>query len=115
MYTFLFYIYLYFAAYCITTIKSRTPKLFIENFPTISEQLCHTYYFKILTKDVQSLYDFLNDIPLKIEEIKLKQQDKYTTCFIETPDNATHDICELALEHTDLKNVKFLLNEELIE
>lgn len=115
MYSFVFYIYLYFATYCLTRINKRTPKLFIENFPTVSEQLFHVFHFKILTKDVQHLYDFLNNIPLKIEEMKLKQIDKHTICFIETPKDATNEICEFALEQTDLNDVRFLLNEELIE
>lgn len=114
MYFFIFYIYLYFAAYCFTRYNNRTPKLFIEKYP-VSDQLLHTLYFKILTKDVQSLYNYLNDIPIKIEDIKLKQIDNYTTCFIETPNDATYEICELALEHSDMNNVKFLLNDELIE
>ena len=115
MYTFVFYIYLYFAALCAARLNNRTPKVFIEKFPSISEQLFHTFHIKTLTKDVQSLYDYLNQIPLKFEDIQLKKEDKYTKCYIETPYDATYELCELALEHTDMNNVKFLLNEELIE
>lgn len=115
MYTFVFYIYLYFIVYLFRVMTSKPPNLFIEKIPALSEDIFYMFHLKILTRDVDALYNFVNEIPSRLEGIKFRQQDKYTMCFIETPHDATEELCELALEHKDLNDVKYHLNKELIE
>lgn len=114
MYTYLFFIHLYFGFYLYKCTR-RTPNLFIDKIPTLSGQIFHTFHFKILTRDVDELYNFINSIPSKLEDIKLKRESKYTMCMIETIHDATYEICELALAHSDINRIKIHMNQELIE
>lgn len=115
MITFVFFIQLYFMVYTWKVIYSSTPDLYIEKSIPPDNSLFHVYTLKVLNKHVEALYNFLNDFPFYLETIKLSRSNNHTTCSIETCSDATNDLYELALDHTDMKNVRFYINKMLIE
>jgi len=114
MYSFVFYIYIHWWVLLIRSLRS-TPNLFIQNIPSVTNSLFHRYQFRILTKDVHALYDYINEIPVLLDDIQLHKANKYTICNVVTPCDAMSELCELALEQTDLRDVRFHINNELIE
>lgn len=115
MITYVFFIQFYFAVYLWKRFMNRTPDLHIEKTNFTEHSLFHAYNLRVLTKHVDALYKFLNDLPVVMETFNISRSYKHTTCSIETLDDATSALYELALDHTDMNNVRFYINQMLIE
>lgn len=114
MISFVFFIYFYFSVYIATAIFNSVPNLKIVSVQMVPDSMLHGYRFTIKNRNVDTLYNVLNNVP-NIENVKLTKGRRHTTCYVETGNDVTCDLCEIAMEQMEFQDVKVYMNDNLIQ
>lgn len=100
--------------YLATAVFHSVPNLNIVSVQMGSDSMLHGYRFTIKNRHVATLYYFLNNVP-NIANVELNKGRRHTTCYVETDNDVTCDLCEIALEQMEFKDVKVYMNDNLIQ